>query len=87
MERVPSCLSPNDSASVLSPIDPGDVKTQNPWRSFQRIGLGLALCRMIVERHDGQLTALPDGKCGASFKFVLPITPVVGDTAAAEIGN
>jgi signal transduction histidine kinase len=49
------------------------------------IGLGLAICRMIVERHDGQLTALSDGKCGASFKFVLPIKPVVDDTGTAEI--
>jgi signal transduction histidine kinase len=36
------------------------------------MGLGLAICRMIVERHDGQLTASSDGKSGASFQFVLP---------------
>ena len=34
------------------------------------IGLGLALCRMIVERHNGQLTALSDGTSGASFNFI-----------------
>jgi PAS domain S-box-containing protein len=37
------------------------------------IGLGLALCRMIVERHGGGLTAVSDGMSGASFKFALPI--------------
>jgi signal transduction histidine kinase len=36
------------------------------------IGLGLAICRMIVERHGGQLTAASDGKNGARFQFVLP---------------
>jgi signal transduction histidine kinase len=36
-------------------------------------GLGLAICRMIVERHGGQITASSDGKSGALFQFVLPI--------------
>jgi PAS domain S-box-containing protein len=36
------------------------------------LGLGLAICRMIVERHGGQLSALSDGKNGARFQFVLP---------------
>jgi PAS domain S-box-containing protein len=39
------------------------------------IGLGLAICRMIVERHGGQLTAASDGNNGARFQFVLPIEP------------
>lgn len=37
--------------------------------------LGLAICRMIVERHGGQLTASSDGKRGALFQFILPINP------------
>jgi signal transduction histidine kinase len=36
------------------------------------MGLGLAICRMIVEQHGGQLTASSDGKNGALFQFVLP---------------
>jgi PAS domain S-box-containing protein len=40
------------------------------------IGLGLAICRMIIERHGGQLTALSDGKKGAQFQFVLPVEAV-----------
>jgi signal transduction histidine kinase len=39
----------------------------------QGMGLGLAICRMIVARHGGQLTASSDGKHGALFQFVLPI--------------
>ena len=35
-------------------------------------GLGLAISRMIVERHDGQLTASSSGRSGALFKIVLP---------------
>jgi C4-dicarboxylate-specific signal transduction histidine kinase len=36
------------------------------------VGLGLAICRMIVERHGGQLAAASDGKTGAQFQFILP---------------
>jgi C4-dicarboxylate-specific signal transduction histidine kinase len=37
-------------------------------------GLGLAISRMIVERHDGQLTASSAGsENGAAFHIVLPI--------------
>ena len=38
----------------------------------QGMGLGLAICRMIVEQHSGELTASSDGKNGALFQFVLP---------------
>jgi len=36
------------------------------------MGLGLAICRMIIERHGGQLTASSDGKNGSLFQVVLP---------------
>jgi len=39
------------------------------------MGLGLAICRMIIEHHGGELTASSDGKSGASLRFVLPIKP------------
>jgi signal transduction histidine kinase len=36
------------------------------------MGLGLSICRTIIERHGGELTAYSDGKNGAVFQFVLP---------------
>ncbi|HEX4043521.1 MAG TPA: GAF domain-containing protein [Xanthobacteraceae bacterium] len=36
------------------------------------MGLGLALCRMIVERHAGKLSAAPARPRGAIFRVVLP---------------
>jgi signal transduction histidine kinase len=38
------------------------------------MGLGLAICRRIIESHGGELSASSDGKNGALFQFVLPIT-------------
>jgi signal transduction histidine kinase len=37
------------------------------------MGLGLAICRRIVESHGGQISATSDGKDGALFRFDLPI--------------
>jgi signal transduction histidine kinase len=37
------------------------------------VGLGLAICRTIIERHGGQLFAVSDRKNGALFQLVLPI--------------
>ena len=48
------------------------------------MGLGLAICRMIIDYHGGKLTALSDGKDGASFEFVLPIASIDRDSARAE---
>jgi PAS domain S-box-containing protein len=37
------------------------------------MGLGLAICRMIVDRHGGKLSASSDGKTGAQFQLILPV--------------
>jgi len=38
----------------------------------QGMGLGLAICRMIIERHEGQLTASTANPHGAVFRILLP---------------
>lgn len=37
------------------------------------MGLGLAICRMIIERHKGELSVSSDNMSGTVFKFILPI--------------
>ena len=37
------------------------------------MGLGLAICRQIIENHGGKLTAFSDGNSGARFQFILPV--------------
>ena len=36
------------------------------------MGLGLAMCRLIVERHGGTISASSDGKNGARFNIAMP---------------
>lgn len=47
------------------------------------MGLGLAICRMIISRHEGQLSASADNKSGALFRLTLPIKSAVGSSTTA----
>jgi signal transduction histidine kinase len=48
------------------------------------MGLGLAICSRIIERHGGRLTASSDGKNGALFQIVLPVEPMYKAAGPAE---
>src|SRR5262245_27121907 len=52
----------------------------------QGMGLGLAICRMIIEQHGGRLIASSDGRNGARFEFVLPITPAADRAPKTDLG-
>jgi signal transduction histidine kinase len=62
---------------------------QNMFGAFattkpQGMGLGLAICSMIIEGHCGRLSATSDGKNGALIKFFLPMEVTERGTARAE---
>ncbi len=59
---------PGIATPTIDRIFDGPVTTKS-----RGMGLGLAICRMIVERHGGRLTASSDGKNGALFEFTLPV--------------
>ena len=40
------------------------------------VGMGLAICRSIVDAHGGRLWAEPNDPCGAVLQFMVPGTPV-----------
>jgi PAS domain S-box-containing protein len=67
-------------------IDPNELdKMFNAFVSTKAngMGLGLAICRLIVDRHGGKLTASSDGKNGALFQLILPVHSEEGDAARA----
>jgi len=49
------------------------------------VGLGLAICRAIVEAHQGKIKAMNNTQGGAAFTFTLPLgTPPVVDADSPE---
>jgi signal transduction histidine kinase len=67
-----------DSGPGIDPEKLDRIFTAFVTTKSQGMGLGLAICRMIIEQHGGHLTASSDGKNGALFEFALPIAPASG---------
>lgn len=44
----------------------------NPRDKFDGQGIGLALCKRIIERHEGDIWIESDGKTGTTFYFSIP---------------
>jgi light-regulated signal transduction histidine kinase (bacteriophytochrome) len=73
-----------DGASVISVRDNGSgiepKYHQQVFVPFKRLharelsgsGLGLALCRKIIEAHGGKIWVESDGEHGSAFKFTVP---------------
>jgi signal transduction histidine kinase len=60
-------------------IDPQHVdRIFNPLFTTKShgMGMGLSICRSIIEAHDGRLWAAPNTPDGAVFRFILPATEV-----------
>jgi PAS domain S-box-containing protein len=62
--------------------------TDRIFQVFQRLhgrgeydgsGIGLSICRKIVERHSGFITAEGNPGAGAKFTITLPLRPIEGD--------
>jgi signal transduction histidine kinase len=67
-----------DSGAGLPSGDPERVFEAFFTTKPQGTGMGLTICRRIVEAHGGRLVAIPNRGRGATFQFTLP----VGSTAS-----
>ena len=78
--------------SVLVEIRDYGVGLTDPDRVFEAffttkengMGLGLSICREIVEAHQGRLSVAPAPSGGAVFRLTLPMPPpeVAGEEGA-----
>jgi C4-dicarboxylate-specific signal transduction histidine kinase len=66
-------LSIEDSGAGIDPAMGDSIFEAFVTTKEKRLGLGLAICRMIVERHSGRISAASGNNRGARFEIVLPI--------------
>ena len=66
-------LAVEDSGPGIDPKDADGIFDAFVSMKPRGMGLGLAICRMIVERHDGQISASPAQPHGTIFQVVLPV--------------
>jgi signal transduction histidine kinase len=64
-----------DSGPGINPAQLNSIFSAFVTTKSHGMGLGLAICRQIVEHHGGQLVASSDGNSGTQFRVVLPIRP------------
>jgi signal transduction histidine kinase len=51
------------------------------------MGLGLAICKSIVERHHGELSVSSEFDGGARFRLILPIKPTAQQELSDKLAN
>jgi signal transduction histidine kinase len=66
-------LSIEDSGPGIDPTQAENIFDAFVTTKSHGMGLGLALCRMIIERHSGELSVSPAYPRGSIFRIVLPI--------------
>jgi signal transduction histidine kinase len=65
-------LAVEDSGPGIDPTQLDNIFSAFVTTKANGMGLGLAICRMIVERHEGKLSAAPAHPRGSIFQVTLP---------------
>jgi len=70
-----------DSGSGIDPKDIDKIFSSFFTTKAEGMGMGLSICRSIVESHGGRLSALRAHAQGAVFQFTLPLGVPDTDTS------
>jgi chemotaxis family two-component system sensor kinase Cph1 len=62
-------IAPEYAESVFTIFNRLHTRVEYPGN-----GIGLAICKRIIERHGGYIEVVPREGCGTIFKFTLPAT-------------
>jgi PAS domain S-box-containing protein len=76
-------VSVEDSGIGIDPKDTGRIFDSFFTTKPHGTGMGLSICRSIIESHQGRLWASPGIDHGAVFNLVLPAVGVAGENAPA----
>jgi signal transduction histidine kinase len=66
-------VSVTDCGVGISAEDPGRLFDAFFTTKSSGLGMGLSICRSIIEAHDGRLWATANLPHGATFQFTLPV--------------
>jgi two-component system, OmpR family, sensor histidine kinase KdpD len=75
-------LPPGREEAVFQKFTRGERESATPG-----VGLGLAICRAIVESHQGKITASNRANGGANFTFTLPLGSPPSSAIEAEAAH
>jgi signal transduction histidine kinase len=70
------CVEVRDSGPGFTRLAPERVFDAFYTTKSGGLGLGLSVCRSIIEAHNGRLWASPNLPHGAIFRFIAPARPV-----------
>jgi signal transduction histidine kinase len=65
-------ISIEDTGKGFKPDDGDTIFRPLFTTKSEGMGLGLSICRSVIERHGGRIWASSDGYSGAKFQFALP---------------
>jgi K+-sensing histidine kinase KdpD len=70
-------LCEEDAAALFAPF----YRSETAKKKANGVGVGLAVCKRVVDSHGGRIWAKARGGGGSEFGFSLPLSSVAGDIA------